>query len=107
MHAHFADEPFDEFVMKYRNRKQLDIWKLRDPKGPYCAMKAANISSDKDGHKIMDTIAHITLFDTHPFFQQSFVKAAEFLVKIGKAEQADFDFMKRMKARRDRFASEP
>ena len=31
----FCGELFDEFVMKYRNRKQLDIWKLRDPAHPY------------------------------------------------------------------------
>ena len=55
----------------------------------------------------MDTVGHITLFDTHPFFQQSFVKAMSFLVKIGKAEKADFDFMAEMKNKRDRFASEP
>jgi hypothetical protein len=72
---------------------------LRDESGKYIL--------DKDGHKIMDVVAHITLFDTHPFFQQSFVKAAEFLVKIEKAEEGDFEFMKRMKARRDRFSSEP
>lgn len=54
----------------------------------------------------MDTVGHIALFDTHPFFQQSLVKASEFLVKIKKAEESDFEFMKKMKARRDRFASE-
>ena len=103
----FCGEPFDEFLMKYRNRKQLDIWKLRDPKRPYLRDEGGKYILDKDGHKIMDVVAHITLFDTHPFFQQSFVKAAEFLVKIKKAKEADFEFMKRMKARRDRFASEP
>ena len=89
--------------MKYRNRKQLDIWKLRDPKRPYLRDENGDYILNKDGHKIMDIVAHITLFDAHPFFQQSFVKAAEFLVKIGKAEQADFEFMKEMKAKRDRF----
>ena len=39
-------------------------------------------------------------------FQQSFAKASEFLVKIGKADQADFYFMKEMKSRRDRFSTE-
>ena len=29
------------------------------------------------------------------------------MVKIGKAERSDFDFMKEMKAKRDRFATEP
>lgn len=84
--------------MKYHNRKQLDIWKLRDPKRPYLRDESGKYILDKEGHKIMDVVAHITLFDTHPFFQQSFVKAAEFLVKIKKAEEADFEFMKRMKA---------
>ena len=55
----------------------------------------------------MDTIAHITLFDTHPFYQQSFVKAMSFLVKTGQAQQSDFDFMIEMKKKRGRFSSEP
>ena len=103
----FCGDPFDEFVMKYRHRKQFDIWKLRDPKQPWLRDEIGNYILNKDGHKIMDTIAHITLFDTHPFFQQSFVKATDFLVKIGKAERSDFDFMVEMKKKRDRFASEP
>jgi hypothetical protein len=103
----FCGDPFNEFVMKYRNRKQLDIWKLRDPKQPWLRDENGNYVLSKDGHKIMDHVAHVTLFDTHPFFQQSFAKAAEFLVKIGKADQADFDFMKDMKGRRDRFSTEP
>jgi hypothetical protein len=70
----FCGEPFNEFVMKYRNRKQLDIWKLRDPKYPYKRDETGVYVLNKDGHKIMDTIGHITLFDTHPFYQQSFVK---------------------------------
>jgi hypothetical protein len=102
----FCGEPFDEFVMKYRNRKQLDIWKLRNPKQPWLRDENRNYVI-KNGHKKMDTIAHITLFDTHPFFQQSFVKATDFLVKIGKVDRADFDFMAEMKAKRARFASEP
>jgi hypothetical protein len=99
----FCGDPFDEFVMKYRNRKQLDIWKLRDPKQPWLRDENGNYVLGKDGHKIMDHVAHVTLFDTHPFFQQSFAKAAEFLVKVGKADQADFNFMREMKSRRDRF----
>ena len=70
-------------------------------------MKTADYVLNKDGHKIMDTVAHITLFDTHPFYQQSFVKAMSFLVKTGKATQADFDFMIEMKKKRGRFSSEP
>src|SRR5208282_5060416 len=103
----FCGAPFDEFVMKYRNRKQLDIWKLRDPEKPWKRDEDGNFILNKKGRKTMDTIAHVTLFDTHPFFQQSFVKAVDFLVKIGKAERNDFEFMKEMKAKRDRFASEP
>jgi hypothetical protein len=103
----FCGEPFDEFVMKYRNRKQLDIWKLRDPTYPYLRDEDGRYVLDKTGHKIMDTIAHITLFDTHPFFQQSFVNAMGFLVKTGKARQSDFDFMEEMKRKRGRFSSEP
>jgi hypothetical protein len=102
----FCGEPFDEFVMKYRNRKQLDIWKLRDPEHPYLRDENGYVLN-KDGHKTMDTIAHITLFDTHPFYQQSFVKAMGFLVKTGKAKKADFDFMEEMKKKRGRFSSEP
>jgi hypothetical protein len=101
----FCGEPFDEFMIKYRNRKQLDIWKLRDPKEPW-KRNIFGYELDENGRKIMDTVAHVTLFDSHPFFQQSFVKAAEFLVKIGKADKADFDFMKEMKRKRDRFSSE-
>ena len=93
--------------MKYRNRKQLDIWKLRDPEHPYLRDENGDYVLNKDGHKIMDTIAHITLFDTHPFYQQSFVKAMSFLVKTGQAKQADFDFMIEMKKKRGRFSSEP
>jgi hypothetical protein len=92
-------------VTKYRNRKQLDIWKLRDPKEPW-KRNIFGYELDENGQKIMDTVAHVTVFDSHPFFQQSFVKAAEFLVKIGKADKADFDFMKEMKRKRDRFSSE-
>jgi hypothetical protein len=103
----FCGEPFDEFVMKYRNRKQLDIWKLRDPKQPYKRDEHGEYVLNKDGHKIMDTIAHITLYDTHPFYQQSFVAAMGFLVKTGQAAQADFEFMIEMKRKRDRFSSEP
>jgi hypothetical protein len=103
----FCGDPFDEFVMKYRNRKQLDIWKLRDPKQPWLRDENGNYVLGKDGHKIMDNVAHVTLFDTHPFFQQSFAKAAEFLVKIGKADKSKFEFMKEMKGKRDRFSAEP
>ena len=103
----FCGAPFDEFVMKYRNRKQLDIWKLRDPKQPYKRDENDQYVLNKDGHKIMDTIAHITLYDTHPFYQQSFVKAMSFLVKTGQAKQTDFDFMIEMKKKRGRFSSEP
>ena len=103
----FCGEPFDEFVIKYRNRKQLDIWKLRDPANPYLRDENGDHVLNKDGRKIMDTIAHITLFDTHPFYQQSFVKAMSFLVKTGKATQTDFDFMIEMKKKRGRFSSEP
>jgi hypothetical protein len=103
----FCGEPFDEFVIKYRNRKQLDIWKLRDPANPYLRDENGDHVLNKEGRKIMDTIAHITLFDTHPFYQQSFVKAMSFLVKTGKATQADFDFMIEMKKKRGRFSSEP
>jgi hypothetical protein len=103
----FCGKPFDEFVMKYRNRKQLDIWKLRDPKQPYKRNENGQYALNKDGHKVMDTIAHITLYDTHPFYQQSFVKAMSFLVKTGQAAQADFDFMIKMKKIRDRFSKEP
>ena len=56
---------------------------------------------------IMDHVAHVILFDTHPFFQQSFVRAAEFLVKIGKADKSKFEFMKEMKGKRERFSTEP
>jgi hypothetical protein len=93
--------------MKYRNRKQLDIWKLRYPKRPWLRDEKGNYILGKNGNKIMDHVAHITVFDTHPFFQQSFVKAAEFLVKIGKADKADFDFMAEMKKKRERFSTEP
>jgi hypothetical protein len=103
----FCGEPFDEFVMKYRNRKQLDIWKLRDPAHPYLRDEDGHYVLDKSGYKIMDTIAHITLFDTHPFFQQSFVDAMGFLVKTGKARRSDFDFMEDMKKKRGRFSLEP
>ena len=104
----FCGHPFDDFVMKYRNRKQLDIWKLRDPKERWERWSAGGeYVLEKDGKKKLDYVSHITLFDTHPFFQQSFVKAADFLVKIGKAKQADFDFMKAMKGKRDRFSTEP
>jgi hypothetical protein len=102
----FCGEPFDEFLIKYRHRKQLDIWKLHNPKQPYLRDENGIYVLDKNGFKQLDTIAHITLFDTHPFFQQSFVKAVEFLVEVGKAERSDFDFMKEMKAKRDRFATE-
>jgi hypothetical protein len=102
----FCGEPFDEFVIKYRNRKQLDIWKLRDPKSPYKRDENGRHVLNKEGRKIMDTIAHITIFDTHPFFQQSFVKAMGFLVKTGKAKKSDFEFMAVMKRKRDRFSSE-
>ena len=103
----FCGEPFDEFVMKYRNRKQLDIWKLRNPQQPYLRDENGSYVLNKGGFKQLDTIAHVTLFDAHPFFQQSFAKAVDFLVKIGKAERSDFEFMKEMKAKRDRFATEP
>jgi hypothetical protein len=103
----FCGEPFDEFVVKYRNRKQFDIWKLRHPKHPYLRDKNGGYVLNKDGHKKMDTIAHITLFDTHPFYQQSFVKAMSFLVKTGKAKKTDFDFMEEMKKKRGRFSLEP
>jgi hypothetical protein len=103
----FCGEPFDEFVIKYRNRKQLDIWKLRDPKSPYKRDENGRHVLNKEGRKIMDTIAHITIFDTHPFFQQSFVKAVSFLVKMGKAKKSDYEFMVEMKKKRDRFSSEP
>jgi hypothetical protein len=94
--------------MKYRNRKQLDIWKLRNPKEPWERYSPTGpYVLDKDGKKQLDYVAHITLFDTRPFFQQSFVKAADFLVKIGKANPADFEFMKEMKGKRDRFSNEP
>jgi hypothetical protein len=102
----FCGEPFDEFVIKYRNRKQLDIWKLRDPAHPYLRDEDGRYVLDKDGHKITDTIAHITLFDTHPFFQQSFVNAMGFLVKSGKAQRSDFHFMEDMKKKRGRFSLE-
>jgi hypothetical protein len=103
----FCGEPFDEFVIKYRNRKQLDIWKLRDPKQPYKRDENGEYVLNKDGHKILDTIAHITLFDAHPFYQESFVKAMSFLVKTGKANKVDFEFMEEMKKKRGRFSSEP
>ena len=103
----FCGEPFDEFVMKYRNRKQLDIWKLRDPKQPYKREENGEYVLNKDGYKVLDTIAHITIYDTHPFYQQSFVKAMGFLVKTGKANKADFEFMEEMKKNRGRFSSEP
>jgi hypothetical protein len=103
----FCGEPFDEFVMKYRNRKQLDIWKLRDPDRPYLRDENGGYVLNKDGHKKMDTIAHITLFDTHPFYQESFVKAMSFLIKTGKANKVDFEFMEEMKNKRGRFSSEP
>jgi hypothetical protein len=54
----------------------------------------------------LHTIAHITLFDTHPFFQQSFVNAMGFLVKSGKAQRSDFHFMEDMKKKRGRFSLE-
>ena len=104
----FCGHPFDDFVTKYRNRKQLDIWKLRDAKEPWQRLHPGGpYSLDKNGKKQLDYVSHITLFDTHPFFAQSFVKAADFLVKIGKANPADFDFMKAMKSKRDRFSTEP
>ena len=53
-------------------------------------MKMDDYVLNKDGHKKMDTIAHITLFDTHPFYQQSFVNAMSFLVKTGKATESRF-----------------
>jgi hypothetical protein len=105
-HRVFCGKPFDEFVMKYRNRKQLDIWKLRDPDHPYLRDENGDYVLNKKGHKIMDTIAHITLFDTHPFYQQSFVKAMSFLVKTGKATHAGLDFMVERKKKRGRFSSE-
>lgn len=104
----FCGHLFDDFVMKYRSRKQLDIWKLRDPKEPWLRVHpGGHYLLDKNDKKQLDYVSHITLFDTHPFFAQSFVKAADFLVKIGKANQVDFDFMKEMKGRRDRFSNEP
>jgi hypothetical protein len=86
----FCGEPFDEFVIKYHDRKQLDIWKLRDPNQPYMRDENGKYVLDKRGHKIMDTIGHITLFDTHPFYLQNFVKAMSFLVKTGKSDASGF-----------------
>ena len=74
----FCGEPFDEFVMKYRNRKQLDIWKLRNPQQPYLRDENGSYVLNKGGFKQLDTIAHVTLFDAHPFFQQSFVEGRRF-----------------------------
>ena len=42
----FCGEPFDEFVIKYRNRKQLDIWKLRDPAHPYLRDENGRLCSE-------------------------------------------------------------
>ena len=47
----FCGEPFDEFVMKYRNRKQLDIWKLRNPQEPYLRDENGSYVRNKNGYK--------------------------------------------------------
>ena len=103
----FCGGRFDHFVMSLKNRKQLDIWKLRDPESPYVRDEAGEYALDLDGRKKLDTIGHITIFDVYPSYAQGFAKAAKLLVKLGKASKEDFAFVEEMKAKRGRFATEP
>ncbi len=90
--------------MMYRKGKQLDIWKLRDAKKP-CHLNAdGSIKRVKDGSPVWDTIAHITIYDGYPNFQQSFSNDAKVLTKMGLARKEDVEFVEEMKQKRGRFA---
>jgi hypothetical protein len=101
----FCGDKFDKYVMMYRNRKQLDIWKLRDASNPYCRNDDGSLKRKKDGSPIFDTIAHITIYDGYPNFQQSFSAAAKVLEKMGLARKEDIEFVEEMKLTRGRFAT--
>jgi hypothetical protein len=104
----FCGGRFDHFAVTFKNRKQLDIWKLRDLGKPYLRDENGDYVLDKKtGKKQLDAVAHITIFDAYPFFQQSFASATNVLVKLGKARAEDFSFLEEMKAKRGRFALEP
>lgn len=78
----FCGRPFDEFCMTYRNRKQLDIWKLRNPEKPYLRDdKGGFITDKKTGIKQLDCVAHITIFDTHHSFNSPSSTLPNFLLR--------------------------
>jgi hypothetical protein len=99
----FCGDRFDQFAMKYRHRKWLKIWKLRDPAEPYKTV----VNKKGEETRTLDYIARITIYDAFPFFQERFGKVVSVLIKMGYATKEGLEFIEEMKAKRGRFANEP
>ena len=99
----FCGDRFDQFAMKYRHRKWLKVWKLRNPAEPYKTV----VNKKGEETRTLDYVARIIIFDAYPFFQESFGKVAAALNKMGYATKEDVEFIEEMKAKRGRFANEP
>jgi hypothetical protein len=96
---------FKGFVIRYRDRRMLEIWKLKDPE------KGMKYRERKDGEvkvvKNFDDEDYICVYDVFGFFAQSFAKVTKTLKDMGKATKAEYDYMVEMKDKRDAFADLP
>jgi hypothetical protein len=113
------------YAISYLKSKFLDVWKLRDPGNP------RRIKLDKNGDPIpmldangnpiyhlahgewrlklqteLDAVAHIRIEDAYGFYQESFVKATESLIKPGYQSRKEWDAIERNKRERDLFGED-
>lgn len=91
---------YKNYLIKYTKGKKLEIKRLRDEREPRKQwLKDGVVESD------WDCDAYICIYDVFGFFQSSFVKAVENLIRPGYIKKEDWEEVKTMKGEREEFAN--
>jgi hypothetical protein len=88
-----------DYAISYLKGKFFRLWRLRDPDKPYMM--------NKKGERVIDAAARITIYDTFGFFQSSFSKVADSMVKNGRATEEEAALIRTMKPLRGKFDTIP
>jgi hypothetical protein len=87
------------YAVSYLKGKYFRLWRLRDPDQPFII--------NKRGKRVIDASAMITIYDVFGFFQSSFSKVADSMVRNGRATEDEAELIRTTKPLRGKFNTLP